>query len=91
MVISMAVLTIRRRILSMCSSFSIVRHGREGQAWRLRVYYKRAIDNDDTPCWSPNTRTANRSRRRQGLPKGRQRGPSALRPYLLKAFYGNFE
>ncbi len=92
MVISMAVLTIRKTdsvdVFKLLNKFVTDEKDKPGV---LRVYYKRAIDNDDTLLLV----TEYKDRKSfEASDKDSQKEGNvgfALRPYLLKAFYGNFE
>lgn len=92
MVISMAVLTIRKtdsgEVFKLLNEFVT---GEKDKPGVLRIYYKRAIDNDDTILLV--TEYENRKAFEASDRDSQKEGNVgfALRPYLLKAFYGNFE
>jgi quinol monooxygenase YgiN len=92
MVISMAVLTIRKeksgQVFELLNKFVTEEKAKPGV---MRVYYKRAVDNDDTILLC--TEYENRKSFEASDQEPQQEGHVGfeLRPYLLKAFYGNFE
>lgn len=92
MVISMAVLTIRKEkaaeVFQLLNRFITEEKVKPGV---LRAYYKRAMDNDDTIllCTEYDNRKAFEASDRDAQKEGSV--GFVLRPYLLKAFYGNFD
>jgi quinol monooxygenase YgiN len=93
MVISLAVITIRKESLKevseLLNQFLSDEKKRPGV---LRVYAKRAMDNEDTfllyteyedrAAFDASEKASNEEQKSVGF---------ILRPYLLKAFYGNFD
>jgi quinol monooxygenase YgiN len=92
MVTSLAVLTIRKekskQVFEILDKFVAEEKAKPGV---LRTYYKHAVDNDDTLllCTEYEDRKAFEASDKETLKEGHAR--FVLRPYLLKAFYGNFE
>ena len=92
MVISLAVLTIRKEkateVFKLMDRFVAEEKAKPGV---LQVYYKRAVDNDDT--FLLYTEYESRKAFETSDQDAQKEGNVGfvLRPYLLKAFYGNFE
>jgi quinol monooxygenase YgiN len=88
----MAVLTIRKEksseVFELLNKFITEEKDKPGV---LRVFYKRAMDNDDTIllCTEYDNRKAFEASDKQAQKEDHV--GFALRPYILKAFYGNFE
>ena len=92
MIISLAVLTIRKEksalVFKLLDQFVAEETAKPGV---LRAYYKRAVENDDTVLLYTeyDSRKAFEASDKDAQKEGNV--GFALRPYLLKAFYGNFE
>jgi len=93
MIVSLAVLTIRKEktgeVSDLLNQFITAEKKRPGV---VKVYTKRAMDNEDT--FLLYTEYESREAFKASEAAGEKESQSVgfvLRPYLLKAFYGNFE
>jgi quinol monooxygenase YgiN len=93
MIVSVAVLTIRKEnaneVSTLLNDFVTREKGRPGV---VKVYYKRAMNSEDT--YLVHTEYEDRKALQASEAAAEKESKSVgfvLRPYLLKAFYGNFE